>query len=35
VNVDGESSEATTLSYRARPRDLRVHVSHLPEEAEE
>lgn len=35
VNVDGESSEATTLSYRARPKDLRVHVPHLPEDAEE
>ena len=35
VNVDGESSEATTLSYRVRPKDLRVHVPHLPEEAEE
>ena len=34
VNVDGESSEATTLSYRARPQDLRVHVQHLPEDAE-
>lgn len=35
VNVDGESSEATTLSYRSRPHDLRVHVSRLPEEADE
>lgn len=32
VNVDGEASEATTLSYRARPQDLRVHLPHLPEE---
>jgi lipid kinase YegS len=32
VNVDGESSEATTLSYRARPKDLRIHVPRLPEE---
>jgi diacylglycerol kinase family enzyme len=31
VNVDGESSEATTLSYRARPSDLRIHIPHLPE----
>ncbi len=31
VNVDGESSEATTLSYRARPKDLRIHIPHLPE----
>ncbi|MGQ0714068.1 MAG: diacylglycerol/lipid kinase family protein [Gemmatimonadaceae bacterium] len=35
VNVDGESSEATTLSYRARPQDLRIHLPRLPEEAEE
>ena len=35
VNVDGESSEATTLSYRVRPKDLRIHIPHLPEEAEE
>jgi lipid kinase YegS len=35
VNVDGESSEATTLAYRARPKDLRVHIARLPEEAEE
>jgi lipid kinase YegS len=35
VNVDGESSEATTLSYRVRPSDLRIHVPHLPEEEEE
>ena len=32
VNVDGESSEATTLTYRARPKDLRIHLPHLPEE---
>ncbi|MFN2398236.1 MAG: diacylglycerol kinase family protein [Gemmatimonadaceae bacterium] len=30
VNVDGESSEARRLEYRARPGDLKVHVSHLP-----
>jgi lipid kinase YegS len=35
VNVDGESSEATTLSYRARPKDLRIHIPRLPEEAAE
>jgi diacylglycerol kinase (ATP) len=32
VNVDGESSEATTLSYRIRPSDLRIHVPRLPED---
>lgn len=35
VNVDGESSEATTLSYRVRPGDLRIHVPRLPEDEEE
>ena len=35
VNVDGESSEATTLAYRARPHDLRIHIAHLPEDAPE
>ena len=30
VNVDGEHTELTHLLYRARPRDLRVHVHHLP-----
>ena len=35
VNVDGESSEATTLSYRARSGDLRIHVPHLPEDEAE
>lgn len=35
VNVDGESSEATTLSYRARPGDLSIHLPHLPEEPDE
>jgi lipid kinase YegS len=35
VNVDGESSEATTLTYRARPNDLRIHVARLPEEEEQ
>jgi lipid kinase YegS len=35
VNVDGESSEATTLSYRVRPNDLHIHIPHLPEEEEE
>lgn len=33
VNVDGEVSGATTLDYRARPRDLNVHLMHLPGEA--
>lgn len=34
VNVDGEISNAQTLIYRARPRDLWVHVAHLPGEPE-
>jgi diacylglycerol kinase family enzyme len=33
VNVDGEISNAQRLIYRARPRDLWVHVVHLPGEA--
>jgi diacylglycerol kinase family enzyme len=33
VNVDGEVSDADRLHYRARPRDLLVHVGHLPGEA--
>ena len=33
VNVDGETSNAQRLVYRARPRDLHVHVVHLPGEA--
>ena len=32
VNVDGEVSGATRLDYRARPRDLNVHVMHVPGE---
>lgn len=32
VNVDGEMSNARRMSYRARPRDLWVHVAHLPGE---
>jgi diacylglycerol kinase family enzyme len=32
VNVDGEISNARRLTYRARPRDLWVHVAHLPGE---
>jgi diacylglycerol kinase (ATP) len=32
VNVDGEISNAKRLIYRARPRDLWVHVNHLPGE---
>lgn len=35
VNVDGESSTARELVYRARPRDLQVHLAHLPEDAPE
>ncbi len=34
VNVDGEMSNARLLSYRARPRDLWVHVAHLPGESD-
>jgi diacylglycerol kinase family enzyme len=35
VNVDGELSNAQRLTYRARPRDLWVHVAYMPgEEAE-
>jgi diacylglycerol kinase (ATP) len=30
VNVDGEISDAQRLDYRARRRDLWVHVAHLP-----
>jgi hypothetical protein len=30
VNVDGESREARTLEYRARPADLLVHVRRIP-----
>ena len=30
VNVDGESREARTLDYRARPADLLVHVRRIP-----
>jgi diacylglycerol kinase (ATP) len=32
VNVDGENSIGNRFTYRARPRDLWVHVSHLPGE---
>lgn len=32
VNVDGEMSNAKTLMYRARHRDLWVHIAHLPGE---
>jgi diacylglycerol kinase (ATP) len=32
VNVDGEMSNATRLTYRARPGDLWVHVAHMPGE---
>jgi diacylglycerol kinase (ATP) len=34
VNVDGEISNAQQLTYRARPRDLWVHIVHLPGERE-
>lgn len=33
VNVDGEISNAERLAYRARARDLHVHVAHLPGES--
>jgi diacylglycerol kinase (ATP) len=33
VNVDGEISNAPRLDYRARPKDLWVHVVHRPGEA--
>lgn len=33
VNVDGEVSNSARLHYRARPRDLWVHVVHRPGEA--
>lgn len=32
VNVDGEMSNATRLTYRARPADLWVYVAHMPGE---
>lgn len=32
VNVDGETSDAQLLEYRARRRDLRVHVANIPGE---
>ena len=34
VNVDGEISNAERLAYRARARDLWVHVVHVPGEAD-
>jgi len=34
VNVDGEMSNAQRLTYRARSRDLWVHVARLPGEPE-
>jgi len=33
VNVDGEVQDARRLDYRARPKDLWVHVVHRPGEA--
>lgn len=35
VNLDGETSELQRLDYRARPKDLLVHVKRLPGEPEE
>jgi diacylglycerol kinase family enzyme len=32
VNVDGEVSNAERLDYRARRKDLWIHVAHLPGE---
>jgi YegS/Rv2252/BmrU family lipid kinase len=32
VNIDGENAMADRFTYRARPRDLWVHVAHLPGE---
>jgi hypothetical protein len=32
VNVDGEASDGQRLDYRARPRDLWVHVARVPGE---
>ncbi len=32
VNVDGETSALKRMTYRARPRDLWVHMTHLPGE---
>jgi diacylglycerol kinase (ATP) len=34
VNVDGEMSNAKRLTYRARSRDLWVHIARLPGEEE-
>ena len=35
VNIDGEISNAGRLTYRARARDLWVHVAHLPGEVDD
>lgn len=35
VNVDGETSNATRLTYRARSRDLYVHVAYMPGDDDE
>jgi hypothetical protein len=35
VNVDGETSDATRLTYRARSRDLYVHVAYMPGDEED
>lgn len=35
VNVDGETLEAATLTYRVRAKDLRIHLTRLPEESPE
>jgi diacylglycerol kinase family enzyme len=35
VNVDGEPMCEQRLDYRARPRDLKMHLVHLPGDIEE
>lgn len=35
VNVDGESLVTKQLRYRSRPKDLLVHLAHLPEKPEQ
>jgi diacylglycerol kinase family enzyme len=35
VNVDGEISNARRLAYRARSRDLYVHVAYMPGDEDE
>lgn len=35
VNLDGEPLSGKTMSYRARPRDLWIHLPHLPGESDD